>query len=52
VVGFVAGGHAALDAIVRADGDVLSAPRRPSTLGFIRRATGGLLATLRVRRPT
>lgn len=49
VVGFAAGGLAALDAIERAGGDVLSAPRRPSTLGIVRRATGGLLGTLRVR---
>jgi squalene synthase HpnC len=52
VVGFTAGGLAALDAIERAGGDVLAAPRRPSTLGIVRRATGGLLGTLRARRPT
>jgi squalene synthase HpnC len=37
VAGFVAGGHAALDAIARADFEVLAATRRPTPLGFGRR---------------
>jgi squalene synthase HpnC len=37
VAGFVAGGQAALDAIARADFEVLSATRRPSPLVFSRR---------------
>lgn len=37
VGGFVAGGHAALDAIAAADFDVLAATRRPSPLAFGRR---------------
>ena len=52
VVGFAAGGFAALDAIERARGDVLSAPRRPSAFGLARRSMGGLVATIRERKPT
>jgi squalene synthase HpnC len=37
VAGFVAGGHAALDAIAGADFDVLAATRRPTPFGFGRR---------------
>ena len=40
VGGFVAGGHAALDAIAAADFDVLAATRRPSALAFGRRLVG------------
>jgi squalene synthase HpnC len=52
VVGFAAGGFAALDAIERARGDVLSAPRRPSAFGLVGRSMAGIVATIRERRPT
>jgi squalene synthase HpnC len=40
VAGFVAGGHAALDAIAGADFEVLAATRRPTAFGFGRRLLG------------
>jgi phytoene/squalene synthetase len=40
VAGFVAGGQAALDAIARADFEVLSATRRPTPLALGRRLAG------------
>jgi squalene synthase HpnC len=47
VAGFTAGGLAALDAIDRAGGDVLSGHRRPSTGRLLRRAASTLLAAKR-----
>lgn len=43
VAGFAAGGHAALDAIARADFDVLGRPRRPRRRGLARHAARLLL---------
>ncbi|HLY82417.1 MAG TPA: squalene/phytoene synthase family protein, partial [Acidimicrobiales bacterium] len=43
IAGFVAGGQAALDAITRADFDVLAAPRSASPLRFAHRLAAGLL---------
>jgi len=49
VVGFVAGGHAALDAIERARHDVLSSPAKPSAMPFVRRFVQTLLRSRRRR---
>jgi phytoene/squalene synthetase len=43
VAGFVAGGHAALDAIAAADFDVISGTRRPSPLGVSRRLVAAVV---------
>jgi phytoene/squalene synthetase len=48
VVGFAAGGLAALDSLECSD-DVLANRSRPSTYGFVRRTAAGLLGTIRVR---
>ncbi|HUD69483.1 MAG TPA: squalene synthase HpnC [Acidimicrobiales bacterium] len=48
VVGFAAGGLAALDALERS-ADVLAGGSRPSTVGLLRRTAAGLLATVRDR---
>ena len=49
VVGFVAGGNAALDAISRAGNDVLQFRCRPTKLGFIKRALPTLVTSSRRR---
>jgi len=49
VVGFAAGGVAALDSIERAGNDVLSTQCRPGKLRFAGRAVSGLLAASRKR---
>lgn len=50
--GFVGGGMAALDAVVRADFDVLGRSCRPSPSGVVRRAVGVLSAARSGGRPT
>jgi squalene synthase HpnC len=49
VAGFVAGGYAALDAIERAEHDVLSQPAEPSAMPFARRFVQTLVRSRRCR---
>jgi squalene synthase HpnC len=47
VCGFVGGGEATLDAMRRADFDVVSATRRPTRTGVVRRTLGSLVRSYR-----